>query len=181
MIMLIRYGRATLQDSAGSSAASASFAKSGHDFVIRCVRNKCMLTWNQEMNPNPQFDTVDINSIFDPDAGLCSYTKKLHIRLAQHPKGTVLLAGSRPLFKTAYHFSTCQETKTNVKFKTQLIYQQVMETKVTPSPRCSGTDSAGQNSILLHTQSGVLVIFRASARDSLPSPQVLLWSMRDER
>ncbi len=133
-----------------------------------------MLTWNQEVSQNALCDNINMNTILDPEARLCLYTKKLYISLAQYPSGTVLLAA-------AYHFSTCNETKTNGKFKTQLIYQQMMQTKVTASLKCSDTDSAGQNSILLHTQSGVLVILRASARHSLPSPQVLLWSMRVER
>lgn len=77
-----------------------------------------MLTGNREVTQNAPCDTINVKTTFDPDARLCLYTKKLHIRLAQYPSGTVLLAGSRPLVKAAYHFSICQATKIHGKSQT---------------------------------------------------------------
>lgn len=76
-----------------------------------------MLTGNREVIQNARCDTINVKTIFDPDARLCLYTKKLHIRHAQYTSGTVLLAGSRPLVKAAYHFSICQATKIIGKFQ----------------------------------------------------------------
>ena len=60
-----------------SSGSPTSFAGSGHDLVIRCVRESACSHRNNEFQA-PQCDFIKINIIFDLMPDLCLHTKMLH-------------------------------------------------------------------------------------------------------